>query len=193
MPGVIRRRFALALALAAPLLLPCAPQARTPRAQPPEPPLPSPPAAAPPAPARLDAPAAEAPAAPARRAPVAASLPGLESLADGSWRLRFPDAAAALPPGAPPALAELGRRLAAEAPPPGHGRYTVIAQASGPAADASAARRLSLARALAVKEALSAGGLAETRIDIRPLGRTDDAMDAVDVLPPGVQRAAAAP
>jgi hypothetical protein len=41
-----------------------------------------------------------------------------------------------------------------------------------------------------VKEALVAGGLPATRIDIRPLGRTGDAMDAVDVQPPGLRRAA---
>jgi outer membrane protein OmpA-like peptidoglycan-associated protein len=58
-------------------------------------------------------------------------------------------------------------------------------------ADASAARRLSLARALAVKQALAEGGLPPTRIDLRPLGRTEEAVDAVDVLPPGAERAAA--
>jgi hypothetical protein len=61
----------------------------------------------------------------------------------------------------------------------------VLAQASGPAADVSSARRVSLARGLAVKEALVAGGLPPTRIDIRPMGRTEEAADAVDVLPPG--------
>ncbi len=69
------------------------------------------------------------------------------------------------------------------------GRVTLTGQASGPATDASIARRLSLARALAVKQALVAGGLAPTRIDIRPMGRTADAVDAVDIQPPETERA----
>ena len=47
-------------------------------------------------------------------------------------------------------------------------------------------RRASLARAQAVKAALVAGGLDATRIDLRPFGRLPAAVDAVDVLPPGV-------
>ena len=66
------------------------------------------------------------------------------------------------------------------------------AQASGPEADVSAARRLSLGRALAVKAALASGGLAPTRIDLRPLGRTPEAVDAADILPPAARRAARA-
>ncbi len=151
-------------------------------------PLPPDPAAAPPAPARLGDPAA--PARAGGRAPAAPQthLPGLETLPDGAWRLRFGAGSAGLPAPATAALAELGRRLAARP----QGRFTVHAQASGPASDASAARRLSLARALAVKEALVAGGLPATRIDVRPMGRTEAALDAADVLPPGVQRPAAA-
>jgi len=37
-----------------------------------------------------------------------------------------------------------------------------------------------------VKSALVAGGLAPTRIDLRPLGRLAAGQDAVDILPPGV-------
>jgi len=66
------------------------------------------------------------------------------------------------------------------------GRITVEAQVAGPADDVSTARRLSLARAQAVKSALIAGGLTPTRIDLRPLGRLSGAQDAVDILPPGV-------
>ena len=68
------------------------------------------------------------------------------------------------------------------------GRVTVEAQASGPEADVSAARRLTLGRALAVKAALADGGLAPTRIDLRPLGRTPEAVDAADILPPPARR-----
>lgn len=140
--------------------------------------IPAPPAAAPPRPvdlARPQAPTATA-AAPALRA-----LPaGLEALPDGGARLRFAAGREALPQGAEGSLAEFGRRIAAEP----SGRVTVTAQASGPPADISAARRVSLARALAVKQALAAGGVAPTQIDLRPMGRTGEALDAVDIQPP---------
>ncbi|MBK1662559.1 hypothetical protein CKO45_30750, partial [Paracraurococcus ruber] len=109
----------------------------------------------------------------------------LEALPGGAWRLRFPEGTEAPPRTAAPALAELGRRLAA-AP---EGRVVLLAQASGPE-DVSTARRLSLARGLAVKDALVAGGLPPTRIDIRPMGRQEDRLDAVDVQPPGGGRPA---
>jgi len=183
-PSVIRvRSFALAgLALIGPALtLPAATAAAQPDAAAHLPPDPAP---APPAPARLGDPA---PAAPAPQHPaIRAHLPGLETLPDGAWRLRFPDEQEALPPPAGGALARLAERLAGQE----QGRFTLYAQASGPAADASAARRLSLARGLAVKQALVAGGLPATRIDIRPMGRTEEAVDAVDILPPEVQRPA---
>ena len=181
----------MALPLATAALL-CLALARPATAQPPagspvsaEPAAPAAPALAPPPPVRLGpAGAATVPEAAQRAAP-AAPLPGLEARPEGGWRLRFPPGSeAALPAGTPASLAELGRRLARQPA----GRITVVAQVSGPASDVSVARRLSLARGLAVKEALAAGGLAETRIDIRPAGRTEDAIDAVDVLPPAVPR-----
>ncbi|WP_198373534.1 OmpA family protein, partial [Roseomonas rosulenta] len=91
-------------------------------------------------------------------------------------------AGAVLDPAQATALAALGRALAALPA----GRITVEAQVSGPANDASMARRASLARAQAVKAALVAGGLPATRIDLRPLGRLPAGADRVDVLPPGV-------
>lgn len=149
-------------------------------------PVPAEPAPAPPRPADLTgrAPAAAPPPAlgPGRPSPLPA---GIEILADGLLRLRFAAGSEAPPRSTAPALAELGRRLSAMP----EGRVTLLAQASGPA-DVSTARRLSLARALAVKEALVAGGLAPTRVDVRPLGRTEAAMDAVDVQPPGLRRPA---
>ena len=148
--------------------------------------VPGDPAPAPPAPANLAArpgPAPPQPAPPAAR-PFALP-PGVEALPDGAWRLRFPEGRDAPPPAADAALAELGRRLAAGP----EGRVVLLAQASGPA-DVSTARRSSLARGLAVKEALVAGGLPATRIDVRPLGRTAEAADAVDVQPPGTPPAA---
>ncbi|MFC7688527.1 OmpA family protein [Paeniroseomonas aquatica] len=103
----------------------------------------------------------------------------MEALPEGGFRLRFADGTAALPAEAAGSLAGLGSQLAAGPA----GRVVVTGQASGPVADISIARRLSLARGLAVKQALAAGGLAPTRIDLRPMGRTADAADAVDVLP----------
>jgi hypothetical protein len=143
-----------------------------PEALPPEPPP------APPAPARL-APEGAA-MVPSPPAPGPALPPGIAPLPDGGVRIDLagpaPDAAQAA------ALAVLGRALAAIPA----GRITVEAQVSGPANDASMARRASLARAQAVKAALVAGGLPATRIDLRPLGRVGDGADRVDVLPPGV-------
>ncbi|HZF77387.1 MAG TPA: OmpA family protein [Acetobacteraceae bacterium] len=116
--------------------------------------------------------AAQAPAPPA----------GLASLPGGAWRLAFAPDSPDLPPGAAPGLAALAGRLSAIPA----GRVTVEAQASGPADDVSAARRLSLARARAVRDALVAAGLPATRVDVRALGRTEEALDAADVLPPGM-------
>ena len=118
-------------------------------------------------------------------APARAQL-GFAELPTGGWRLLFRRGDATLPPGAMSVLPEVGRILAER--PAGTGRITVEGQASGPANDASAARRLSLARAIAVREALVAGGLAETRVDVRPLGRTAAALDVADILPPEAPR-----
>lgn len=121
------------------------------------------------------------------RAQTPPALPaGMTELPQGGVRVVFPAGAATLPAGAAPALAELGRRLAER--PAGFGRITVEGQASGPAEDASTARRLSLARAQAVRGALVAGGLDQTRVDVRALGRTAAALDAADVLPPEAPR-----
>jgi outer membrane protein OmpA-like peptidoglycan-associated protein len=106
---------------------------------------------------------------------------GMSPLPRGAFRVSFRSGQSALPDGVAPALAEIGRRFAATGG--GAGRITVEGQASGPANDASAARRLALARAVAVRTALVAGGLDETRVDVRPLGRTPAALDAADILP----------
>lgn len=119
--------------------------------------------------------------------PPALALPAnMSRLPNGAWRLAFPPADSALPQGSAATLATIGRYLAAL--PPGTGRITVEGHASGPADDASLARRLSLARALAVREALTAGGIEETRIDVRALGHSVAALDVADILPPGTPR-----
>jgi hypothetical protein len=117
------------------------------------------------------------------RARAQAALPaGLSALPGGGWRVAFRAGQAELPQGLAPALAEIGRGLGERAA--GGGRITIEAQASGPAEDASVARRLSLGRAEAVRQALAAGGLATTRVDLRPLGRTAQGLDCADILPP---------
>lgn len=125
---------------------------------------------------------------PARGAPAPPlALPaGMSPLPNGAWRVVFRAGQTELPGGAAEALAEIGRRLAQR--PAGSGRVSVDGQASGPANDASVARRLSLARAQAVRRALVAGGLDETRVDVRALGRTPAVLDVADVLPPEAQR-----
>lgn len=117
------------------------------------------------------------------------ALPGgMSPLRDGAYRVAFLVGQSTLQPGMAATLAEIGRRLAA-ASTAGSGRITIEGHASGPAADAALARRTSLARAIAVRDALVAGGLDETRVDVRALGRTSAALDAADVLPPGALRA----
>jgi len=136
--------------------------------------LPPDPAPAPPPPVQLT------PLRPQTPQAVAGPLPGLQTLPQGGFRLRM--TGTELTAAQTTAVQALGRDLAALP----QGRITVEAQVSGPADDVSAARRLSLARAQAVKSALIAGGLTPTRIDLRPLGRLSAPQDAVDILPPGV-------
>jgi hypothetical protein len=144
----------------------------SPEALPPEPPP------VPPPPPRLATEgAAQVPSSPAAGPPMP---PGMAPLPEGGVRIAL--AGPILDPAQLRALEMLGRALAALPA----GRITVEAQVSGPANDASMARRASLARAQAVKAALVAGGLPPTRIDLRPLGRVGNGADRVDVLPPGV-------
>jgi len=114
---------------------------------------------------------------------------GMAALPHGAFRVSFRAGDAALPQGIAPTLTELGRLLSAV--PAGTGRITVQGQASGPADDPSTARRLSLARAIEVRRALVAGGLEETRVDVRPLGITPAGLDAADILPPAARAAGA--
>ncbi|MBU8544886.1 MULTISPECIES: OmpA family protein [Roseomonadaceae] len=108
----------------------------------------------------------------------------LSARPQGGWRIGFAPGQAALTEPGRAALARLAPQLAATP----HGRITVEAQASGPADDASAARRIALARAGTVRDALVAAGLEATRIDIRALGLLTPPADAADILPPGVAR-----
>ncbi|MBU8541347.1 OmpA family protein [Falsiroseomonas tokyonensis] len=116
-------------------------------------------------------------------APLAAGQPLPES-PDGGWRLGFARGEATLDATARQTIASLAPHLAAL----DRGRITITAQASGPADDASIARRLSLARARAVRDALVEAGVEPTRIDLRSLGLLDPPADAADILPPGLPR-----
>lgn len=162
----LSRRAALAAGFA---LLGRPSQAETPDSA-----LPPDPAPAPPPPVQLS------PLRPQSPRPLPGPLQGLQTLPQGGFRLRM--TGADLTEAQTSAVQALGRDLAALP----HGRITVEAQVAGPTDDVSAARRLSLARAQAVKSALVAGGLTPTRIDLRPLGRLPAGHDAVDILPPGV-------
>lgn len=167
----MRARRALMAAMAGLLTRPVAAQ--------PNPSLPDP-AQAPPPPVRL--PSSPPPATPLPLArPVA--IGGLLSMNGGGWRLAFepgtetPTAAQRL------GLLRLGGHLARETT----GRITLWAEAAGNE-DVSTTRRLSLRRGLAVRAGLVAGGLPETRVDIRALGRVEAGRDLVDILPMGATR-----
>jgi len=108
---------------------------------------------------------------------------GISALEPGAWRVEFAPGVQVLEAPSRIVLGRIGAALSRGSV----GRVTLIAEA-GEGNDLSTTRRLSLARARAVKDALVAGGLAETRIDIRALGRTQANRDAVDVLGPTVAK-----
>lgn len=109
--------------------------------------------------------------------------PGFQPLPGGGWRLSFPREEERASPEQRLSLMELGNILSAGTT----GRITLWAEVAN-GEDVSEVRRLALRRALAVREALVLGGLPETRVDLRPLGRTDGRRDVVDILPPSVTR-----
>ncbi|PHK96449.1 hypothetical protein CR162_03740 [Pseudoroseomonas rhizosphaerae] len=154
--------------------------------QPEGPPLPAAPPESAPLPPDLSRPPRPAESLPQ---PAIALPRGMEALPGGGWRLHGeaargrPDAAGRA------ALAEIGRWLASRT----EGRVTLLAQVAGPAEDASVARRDSLANGLALRQLLEAAGLDGTRIDVRPLGRTEEARDGIVLLPPGAASRGAAP
>jgi outer membrane protein OmpA-like peptidoglycan-associated protein len=82
-----------------------------------------------------------------------------------------------------PASAEAIRTIVRSAPVGDTTSFNVVAYAAGTSEDPSTARRLSLSRALAVRSALMADGVASSRIYVRALGATggDDTPDRVDL------------
>lgn len=94
-------------------------------------------------------------------------------------RLRFEAGAAEVTPEHRRRLAALARYLRQESGP----RIAIRAYAEPVGEDASRARRLSLRRALAVRNVLTAEGLAATRMDVRALGASGESgpLDRVDI------------
>jgi ABC-type phosphate/phosphonate transport system substrate-binding protein len=82
-----------------------------------------------------------------------------------------------------PASADAIKSMVHAAPPGDTTTFNVIAYAAGTPEDPSTARRLSLARALAVRSALMADGISSARIYVRALGAAggDEAPDRVDL------------
>jgi hypothetical protein len=108
---------------------------------------------------------------------------GIALLEPGAWRVEFPAGSDVLDASQRIVLGRIGAVLNTGTV----GRTTLIAEV-GEGIDLSTTRRRSLARARAVKAALAAGGLAETRIDIRPMGHTASHRETVDVLAPTVTK-----
>lgn len=158
------------------LLPPTEPSAVTPPAAPaPEPALTAQ-AVSPPAPAEPEVPAS-APAPPPEPAPgagevettVAAFTPLVDfdlSKTGRVLRIEFSGSETNVPEAVKPQLQALAEKLATSDPV----RVQLKAYAGGTAGTASAARRLSLSRALAVRAFLIEQGVRSTRIDVRALG-----------------------
>ena len=142
--------------------------ASTPQAAPPQPP-PATIAAAPPALAII--PPVQPPPSPANAAappppPVVANAGTTAATTTTGLRLTFDKGQSDLSP----TSAETIKNLVQTAPHTDTTTYNVLAYASGDPDDPSVARRLSLARALAVRAALLADGVSSARIYLRALG-----------------------
>ena len=111
--------------------------------------------------------------------PVVANAPGAGHAFPGGMRIIFGRLRGELSPASEQSI----RLLVGEAPKNGTVSYNVLAYAPGTAEDPSTARRLSLARALAVRSVLMSAGVASTRIYVRALGAAAGSAtpDRVDV------------
>lgn len=141
-------------------------------------PAPMPAPVATPAPAPTPAPPQQMAAAPAAPRPVPAP-----SAQGGVVTMSFPSGQGELPNADLAALDGLARQYAS-----GEDRLQIRAYASSTVADGgSGARRLSLTRALAVRQYLIDKGIRSTRIDVRALGAPTDgsAADRVEIAPVG--------
>ena len=148
--------------------------------QPPQPPpatfalAPPPVAALPP----IQTPAAPAGAPPAPP-PIAAGAATAATATNAGLRLTFATGQSDLSPGSADSI----KRFVQAAPAGDATTFNVLAYATGAPDDPSVARRLSLARAIAVREALMADGVPSTRIYLRALGSQhgDGPADRVDL------------
>lgn len=110
--------------------------------------------------------------------PVSATADTHANASPTGLRVSFDPAGTELSPSSVAAI-----RQFASAAPGSDPTYNVLAYASGSPNDPSAARRLSLTRALAVRAALMADGVASSRIFVRALGSPTDNSppDRVDI------------
>ncbi|MEJ1994544.1 MAG: OmpA family protein [Limibacillus sp.] len=106
--------------------------------------------------------------------------PELQQPPGDVFTLAFEPGSSRLPDGAAPTLAEASDRAKLR---PG-AQITLMAYAAGEEASDQRARRLSLARALAVRGFLIQQGIVSTRVEIRPLGASNlsGEADRVDII-----------
>ena len=134
--------------------------------------MPTPPPAtidnAPPPVAQLSAVAPPPPpsTAPPAAPPIEANAATKAAETEGGLRLTFAPGEADLSPSS----ADEIKRLVASASAGGTATFNIVAYAAAKPDDPSAARRLSLSRALAVRNALMADGVVSSRIYVRALG-----------------------
>lgn len=180
------------VAPSAPATAPAQTAAAAPAAANPAPPPPAapstaasvPPAATPPAAVAMAAPAASTAAptpAPAAGAAPPVQMAAATTVGSGLSAIKFPAGVTDLPPGPQPALDAVAARLLADQ----SLRVQVIAHATGSADEAMEARRVSLARAVAVRAYLINKGVRSLRIDVRALGNRADegpVADQVDLM-----------
>jgi outer membrane protein OmpA-like peptidoglycan-associated protein len=111
-------------------------------------------------------PAPEAPSAPPPPPPVSNTSNSTASSNAAGLQVTFGSGQSDLSPASAAAIQNLVKSA-----PSGDGTsFNVVAYAAGTPEDPSTARRLSLSRALAVRSALMAGGIASSRIYVRALG-----------------------
>ncbi len=135
-------------------------------------------------------PAAAQPAAPPPPPPISDSAASAATTTGAGLRVTFGAGQADLSPASAAAI----KNVVQSAPAGDSASFNVLAYAAGTPEDPSTARRLSLARALAVRSALMADGIASSRIYVRALGATggDEAPDRVDLAVMGGNAAAPA-
>ena len=136
-------------------------------------------------------PAATQPAAPPPPPPISDSAASAATATGAGLRVTFGAGQSDLSPASAAAI----KSIVQSAPAGDSTSFNVMAYAAGTPEDPSTARRLSLARALAVRSALMADGVASSRIYVRALGATggDEAPDRVDLAVMGGNAPAASP